>query len=291
MEIPEFSMRDLLEAAVHYGHTPRRWNAKMQPYIFGVRQGMHIIDLRKTMPMLQEALQEIYHVAAGGGRILFVATKRQAQKEIANAANRCGQYYVNFRWLGGMMTNWKTITNSILQLKDLDVSLALEDSSLTKKERLKLERKRDKLERALGGIREMSSLPDIVVVIDSIKESIAIKEANKLNIPVVAVVDTNSDPDGINFPVPGNDDALRSISLYCDLMAGAVLAGMEQSMIQNGEDLGAAVEADEEQSLQVKEGVESVDSVSGDGVAVGDSDAVSVPAASESDSVSDESKI
>ncbi len=253
MEFPEFTMRQLMEAGVHYGHTPRRWNAKMEPYIFGFRNGVHILDLRQTMPLLQKALQAVYEVGANGGRVLFVATKRQAQAEIAEAAQRCGQPYVNFRWLGGMMTNWQTITNSIQKLKNLDVQLADEALQLTKKERLKLTRDREKLERALGGIREMSGLPDIVVVIDSIKESIAIQEANKLGIPVVAVIDSNSDPDGIDYPVPGNDDALRSIKLYCDLMAQAVLAGLKQSVMQSGADTGEAENPDMEKVVEASE--------------------------------------
>ncbi len=247
MAIPEFSMRQLLEAGVHFGHTTRRWNPKMQPYIFGVRNGVHIIDLEQTVPMLHKALESVRDVAAGGGRILFVGTKRQASETIAETAGRCGQYFVNHRWLGGMLTNWKTISQSIKRLRDREKQLEEDDLGLTKKEMLRLTRERDKLERALGGIKEMGGLPDILFVVDTNKESIAVKEANKLNIPVVAVLDSNSDPDGITFPIPGNDDAMRAISLYCELMAGAVLDGLQQELMARAEDAGEAEEAPVEQ--------------------------------------------
>lgn len=239
MAMPTFSMRQLLEAGVHFGHTTRRWNPKMKPFLFGERNGIHIIDLEQSVPMLHAALQAIRDVAAGGGRVLFVGTKRQAQGIVAEAANKSGQYYVNHRWLGGMMTNWKTIANSIKRLKTLEEQ---DDLGVTKKERLNLEREKEKLDRALGGIKEMGNLPDIMFVIDTNKESLAIQEANKLGIPVVAILDSNSNPDGIDFPIPGNDDAMRAISLYCDLVTGAILDGLQQSMTESGVDVGESAE-------------------------------------------------
>ncbi len=242
MTAPTFSMRSLLEAGVHFGHTTRRWNPKMQPFIFGVRNGIHIIDLEQTVPMLHRALLAIRDVAAGGGRVLMVGTKRQASETVAEAAKRCGQYYVNHRWLGGMLTNWRTISQSIRRLRELDTRLASDVTGLTKKETLQLVRERDKLERALGGIKEMAGLPDILFIIDTNKENIAVAEANKLGIPVVAVVDSNSDPNGITYPVPGNDDALRAINLYCNLVVDAVIDGIQQEMQASGVDLGTASE-------------------------------------------------
>ncbi|MEM8587684.1 MAG: 30S ribosomal protein S2 [Pseudomonadota bacterium] len=239
MVMPTFTMRQLLEAGVHFGHNTRRWNPKMAPYIFGVRNGIHIINLEETVPLLGRALEAIREVVANNGRVLFVGTKRQAQERIAEAAKRSGQYYVNHRWLGGMLTNWKTISQSIRRLKEMDGQLEEGITGLTKKEQLQLTRERDKLERALGGIRDMGGLPDLLVVIDTNKESIAIQEANKLGIPVAAVVDSNSNPEGITFPVPGNDDALRAIDLYCDLATGAVLAGIEAALTTSGADVGA----------------------------------------------------
>jgi small subunit ribosomal protein S2 len=237
--MPTFTMRQLLEAGVHFGHNTRRWNPKMAPYIFGVRNGVHIINLEETVPMLSRALEAVRDVVANNGRVLFVGTKRQAQDRIADAARRSGQYFVNHRWLGGMLTNWKTISQSIKRLKDMDGQLEEGITGLTKKEQLQLTRERDKLERALGGIRDMGGLPDLIVVIDTNKESIAIQEANKLGIPVAGVVDSNSNPDGIAFPIPGNDDALRAIDLYCDLISGAVLAGIEAALSSSGTDVGA----------------------------------------------------
>jgi len=235
MAMPSFTMRQLLEAGVHFGHTTRRWNPKMRPFIFGERNGVHILDLEQTVPMLHRALEAVRDIAAGGGRVLFVGTKRQAADVLADAAKRCGQYYVNHRWLGGMLTNWKTISNSIKRLKELEGRLSEETVGLTKKELLGLQREREKLDRALGGIKEMAGLPDILFVIDTNKESIAIHEAGKLNIPVIAVIDSNCSPDGINFPVPGNDDAQRAIQLYCDLISGAVLDGLQKEFIGTGE--------------------------------------------------------
>ncbi len=243
MAMPEFTMRQLLEAGVHFGHHTKRWNPKMSPYIFGVRNGIHIIDLQQTMPLLYAALSAIREVTAAGGRILFVGTKRQASELIADAAGRCGQYFVNHRWLGGTLTNWKTITASIQRLRDLDETLDTEESGLTKKELLGLTREREKLQRALGGIKEMGGLPDILFVVDTNKESIAIKEAKKLNIPVVGIIDSNSDPDGISYAIPGNDDAIRSIALYCDLVSRAVLDGLQQEAIASGSDIGESEEA------------------------------------------------
>ncbi|CAK0773004.1 30S ribosomal subunit protein S2 [Azospirillaceae bacterium] len=253
MAMPTYSMRRLIEAGVHFGHHTRRWNPKMQPYLFGVRNGVHIIDLEQTSPMLHRAMTAVRDVVAGGGRVLFIGTKRQAQERVAEAARRCGQYYVNHRWLGGMLTNWKTISQSIRRLREMEDRLAEGQAGLTKKETLQLTRERDKLERALGGIKEMGGLPDILFIIDTNKESIAVKEANKLGIPVVAVIDSNSDPDGVAFPIPGNDDALRAIDLYCDLVSGAVLDGLQAEAVAAGIDVGA----DEEVSDVAPEGGEA----------------------------------
>ncbi|MCF8474755.1 MAG: 30S ribosomal protein S2 [Emcibacter sp.] len=242
MATPTFSMRQLLEAGVHFGHQAHRWNPKMKEYIFGARNKVHIINLSITVPLLHRALETVRDVTASGGRVLFVGTKRQASGPIAEAAKRCGQYYVNHRWLGGMMTNWQTISKSIKRLKELEVKLAEDTVGLTKKEILQMTRERDKLERALGGIKDMGGIPNILFVIDTNKEDLAILEANKLGIPVVAILDTNSDPSGILFPVPGNDDATRAIQLYCDLVSGAVLEGIQQEMTNKGVDLGAAAD-------------------------------------------------
>ena len=247
MAVPEFSMRQLLEAGVHFGHRTRRWNPKMAPYLFGVRNGIHIIDLQQTVPMLHAAMMAVRGAVAGGGRVLFVGTKRQASETVAESAKRCGQYYVNHRWLGGMMTNWRTISNSIKRLREVEEQIEDENVGLTKKELLRLTRERDKLERALGGIKEMGGLPDILFVIDTNKEAIAVAEATKLGIPVVAVVDSNSDPDGIDFPIPGNDDAIRAVSLYCDLMVGTVLDGIQQEMTAAGVDVGEGEDVSAEQ--------------------------------------------
>ena len=218
-----FSMRQLLEAGVHFGHQTRRWNPKMAQFLYGKHGGVHIIDLRQTVPMMHQALDAIKKVASQGGKVLFVGTKRQASDKVREAARLCGQYYVNHRWLGGTLTNWKTVTQSIKRLKELEEQLSGDTHGFTKKELLTLTRERDKLERALGGIKDMGGTPDILFVIDTNREEIAIKEANKLNIPVVAIIDSNSSPDGVDFPVPGNDDATRAIDLYCDIVAGAVL--------------------------------------------------------------------
>ncbi|HEY2539730.1 MAG TPA: 30S ribosomal protein S2 [Stellaceae bacterium] len=240
--VPTYTMRQLLEAGVHFGHHTRRWNPKMQPYIFGARNGIHVIDLEQTMPMLHQGLQAIRDAVAAGGRVLLVGTKRQAQEPIAEAAKRCGQYYVNYRWLGGMLTNFKTISQSIRRLRGLDERITAEQSGLTKRELLELTRSRDKLERALGGIKEMGGLPDILFVIDTNKEAIAVAEANTLRIPVVAILDSNSSPDGIAYPIPGNDDAMRAIHLYCDLVSSAVLDGLQAEAAASGVDIGARAE-------------------------------------------------
>jgi small subunit ribosomal protein S2 len=239
MAMPDFSLRQLLEAGVHFGHHTRRWNPRMSPFLFGVRNQVHIIDLQQTVPMLDRALREVRDVTARGGRVLFVGTKRAAAEHVAEAAKRCGQYYVNHRWLGGMLTNWKTITGSIKRLRQIDEMLAGDIQGLTKKEVLDITRDREKLERALGGIKEMGGLPDILFIIDTNKEKLAVEEANKLGIPLVAILDSNSDPEGVTYPIPGNDDAIRAITLYCDLIAGAVLDGISAEMAASGQDMGA----------------------------------------------------
>jgi len=243
MALPGFSMRQLLEAGAHFGHQTHRWNPKMKSFIFGERSNIHIIDLSQTVPLLHQALVKVREVAANGGRVLFVGTKRQASDPIAQAAQRCAQYYMNHRWLGGTLTNWRTISISITRLRELEGILDQEGGpqGLTKKEILMLTREREKLERSLGGIKEMGGTPDLIFVIDTNKEAIAILEAKRLNIPVVAVIDTNCDPDPIDFPIPGNDDAARAISLYCDLVADAVLDGISDSQASLGVDMGAAV--------------------------------------------------
>jgi small subunit ribosomal protein S2 len=246
MAMPDFSLRQLLEAGVHFGHHTRRWNPRMSPFLFGVRNQVHIIDLQQTVPMLDRALRAVRDVTAGGGRVLFVGTKRAAAEHVADAARRCGQYYVNHRWLGGMLTNWKTITGSIKRLRQIDEMLAGDTQGLTKKEVLEMTRDRDKLERSLGGIKEMGGLPDILFIIDTNKEKLAVEEANKLGIPVIAVLDSNSDPKGVTYPIPGNDDAIRAITLYCELISGAVLDGISQELQSSGQDIGAAEDLQDE---------------------------------------------
>ncbi len=242
MTVPEFSMRQLLEAGVHFGHQAHRWNPKMSEYIFGTRNNIHIIDLAQSVPMLHRALQAVSDTVANGGRILFVGTKRQAQDAIAEAAKRSAQYYVNSRWLGGTLTNWKTISQSISRLRKLEEMLSSgEAMGYTKKERLTLQRERDKLDRALGGIKDMGGLPDLLFVIDTNKEDIAIKEARRLSLPVAAVVDTNCNPDGITYVVPGNDDASRAITLYCDLAAKAAIDGISRAQGELGVDAAAPI--------------------------------------------------
>jgi small subunit ribosomal protein S2 len=249
MALPDYSMRQLLEAGVHFGHQKHRWNPKMAQYIYGVRNNIHIMDLAQTVPMLHRALEAVSNVVAGGGRVLFVGTKRQAAEPLTAAARRCAQYYVNARWLGGMLTNWKTISRSIQRLRELETLFAGETQGLTKKERLMLTREKDKLEKALGGIKDMGGVPDLLFVIDTNKEKIAIDEANRLGIPVVAVVDSNSDPNNIAYPVPGNDDAGRAITLYCDLIARAAIDGIGRAQGDAGIDIGAREEVLEEPAI------------------------------------------
>ncbi|QKV18099.1 30S ribosomal protein S2 [Oricola thermophila] len=259
MALPDYSMRQLLEAGVHFGHQTHRWNPKMSRYIFGARNNIHIIDLSQTVPLLHQALQIVSDTVANGGRVLFVGTKRQASEIVADSAGRCAQYYVNARWLGGMLTNWKTISNSIQRLRKVDEILSSEAQGFTKKERLNLEREREKLNRALGGIKDMGGTPDLMFVIDTNKEAIAIQEAKRLGIPVVAVVDSNSDPDLVDYPIPGNDDAARAISLYCDLVARAALDGIARQQGAAGVDIGESVEAPVEEVLAAEAPAETAD--------------------------------
>ena len=249
MTMPNYTMKELLEAGIHFGHQLNRWNPKMEPYLFGERNGIHIIDLQQTFPLINSALKVIRDIAAGGGRVLFVGTKRQAQKIISETAINSGQYYMNHRWLGGTLTNWKTISKSIVRLKNYDEILNKEDSGLTKKELVGIQRQRNKLEASLGGIKDMGGLPDALFVIDTNKEHIAIKEANVLKIPVIAVIDSNSNPDGVDFPIPGNDDATRAIAMYCKLISESILDGLQASFTSSGKDIG--------ESDQLKEQIDS----------------------------------
>ncbi|MBV9840352.1 MAG: 30S ribosomal protein S2 [Sphingomonadaceae bacterium] len=249
MAAPTVSMQALLEAGAHFGHQTHRWNPKMKPYIFGDRNGVHIIDLSQTVPLMARALEFVSSSVASGGKVLLVGTKRQAQEPIADAARRAGQHYVNHRWLGGMLTNWKTISQSIKRLKSLEEQLGGDTAGLTKKEVLQLTRERDKLEMSLGGIRDMGGVPDVMFVIDANKEELAIKEANTLGIPVVAILDSNVSPDGIAFPIPANDDASRAIRLYCDAIAEAASKGNQGGRSQRGEDFGAMEEPPAEEAL------------------------------------------
>ncbi len=245
MALPEFTMRQLLEAGVHFGHHTRRWNPKMRQYIFGVRNGVHIMDLQQTTPLLRDSLKAMRDIVANGGRVLFVGTKHQAAGKVAESAKRCGQYYVNHRWLGGMMTNWKTMSGSIARLRELETILASPELSAQrpKKELLMLSREREKLELSIGGIKEMGGQPDAMFIIDTTKEDIAVAEANKLGIPVFAIVDSNANPDGVDYLIPGNDDALRAIELYCNLFADAVIDGLQAEVAGKGKkDPGAAVD-------------------------------------------------
>ena len=242
MALPEFTMRQLLEAGVHFGHQTHRWNPKMRNYIYGSRNGIHIIDLSQTVPLLHQALVAVADTVAKGGRVLFVGTKRSAAEQVADAAKRSAQYYVNSRWLGGTLTNWKTISHSIKTLRTTDDTLGKENSGLTKRELLELTRTKEKLDKALGGIKDMGGVPDLLFVIDTNKEQIAIKEANRLGIPVIAVIDTNSDPAGVTYPIPGNDDAGRAVALYCDLISRACIEGISLAQSGSGVDIGAAEE-------------------------------------------------
>ncbi len=250
MDLPSFSMRELIDAGVHFGHKTKRWNPRMAPFIYGTRNDIHIIDLQQTVPMLHRALSAVRATVSKNGRILFVGTKRQASEEIAAAAKRCGQYYVDNRWLGGMLTNWSTIQNSIRQLRKYEELLADPHSGLTKKEILNTQRYRDKLERSLGGIRDMGGKPDLLFIIDTNREELAVKEAQKLGIPIVAIIDTNCSTDGIDFPIPGNDDATRAIKLYCKLISDAALSGLQQSLGGKDVDFGASEDAAEMEATE-----------------------------------------
>ena len=250
MALPTFTMREMLEAGVHFGHSTRRWNPKMEPFIFGARNKTHILDLQQTMPMFHQALQALSDVTSRGGRVLFVGTKRAAAEKIAETARNCGQYYVNHRWLGGMLTNWSTVSQSIRRLRDLEARFESgEINQLTKKETLQLTREQEKLERTLGGIKEMGGIPDMLFILDTNKEAIAVQEANRLGIPVVAVVDSNASPDGVDYIVPGNDDAMRAITFYCELVQAAVLDGLQTELMKSGGDAGAAIDAPAEPAL------------------------------------------
>ena len=274
MSHPTFTMRQLLEAGVHFGHHTRRWNPKMAPYIFGKRNNIHIINLEKTVPMLYEALDAIQSIAKNGGKFLFVGTKRSASDLIAQAATNCGQYYVNHRWLGGMLTNWETVSNSIKKLKSLEERIETgEINSLTKKERLQIERQKEKLDLNLGGIKNMNGTPDAMFIVDTNKESIAILEANNLNIPVFAICDTNSNPSGVNYPIPGNDDALRAISLYCDLVAASILKGLESNLEQSGVDVGESEVIAEDSLIQEIDQNNMTEDASAEPIASDDNDA------------------
>jgi small subunit ribosomal protein S2 len=242
MATVNFTMRQLLEAGVHFGHQTHRWNPKMGSYIYGVRNGIHVLDLSQTVPLLHQALQLVTDTVAKGGRVLFVGTKRSAAQEIAESAKRCAQYYVNARWLGGMLTNWKTISASIKTLRKIDDTIEKQGVGFKKREVLDMARNKAKLEKALGGIKDMGGVPDLLFVIDTNKEANAIKEANRLGIPVIAIIDSNSNPEGVNYPIPGNDDAARAVALYCDLISKAVIEGISQSGQHSGIDAGAAVE-------------------------------------------------
>jgi small subunit ribosomal protein S2 len=251
-------MKELLEAGIHFGHQKNRWNPKMEPYLFGERNGIHIIDLQQTFPLINTALKVLRDVGANGGRVLFVGTKRQAQSILAETAISSGQYYMNHRWLGGTLTNWKTISKSIVRLKSYDDILKKEDTGLTKKELVGIEKQRTKLEASLGGIKDMGGLPDALFVIDTNKEHIAITEANTLKIPVIAILDSNSNPDGVDFPIPGNDDATRSIALYCKLASEAILDGLQATFSAAGKDLGASEEIKESKTVIKPKGIDSV---------------------------------
>lgn len=252
MSLPQVTIRQLMEAGVHFGHHKRRWNPKMEQFIFGVRNNIHIIDLDQTLPLLQNALNAVKECAANGGRILFVGTKRQASSIVADYAKKCGQYYINHRWLGGTLTNWKIVSLSIKKLKELETHLQSNIDKLSKKEVLSLMRQKEKLELALGGIKDMGGLPNIIFVIDTNKEKTAIEEAKKLRIPVIAIVDTNSEHEGINYPIPGNDDATRAIELYCDLVSQSILEGLQKQIASSGVDIGASTNIPEEVVVEVE---------------------------------------
>ena len=259
MALPTFTMRQMLEAGVHFGHSTRRWNPKMEPYIFGERNKTHILDLQQTQPMLHAALRALSDVTSRGGRVLFVGTKRAAAEKIAETAQNCGQYYVNHRWLGGMLTNWTTVSQSIRRLREVEARFESgEIAQVSKKEALQITREQDKLERTLGGIKEMGGIPDMLFILDTNKEAIAVQEANRLGIPVVAVVDSNANPDGVDYLIPGNDDAMRAITFYCELVQAAVLDGLQTELMESGGDAGEAVEAPAEPTLEVGSEIEAM---------------------------------
>lgn len=254
MALPDYSMSELLEAGAHFGHQKHRWNPKMEPFIFGVRNNIHILDLSQTIPLLHRALTAVRDVTKSGGRILFVGTKRQGQEIIANAANDCAQYYMNHRWYGGTLTNWKTISNTIKRLRTIEDLLDNDDlSGLTKKELLKLNREKEKLDTSIGGIKDMGGLPDLIFVLDTVKEQIAIQEATKLNIPIAAIIDSNSNPDGVTYPIPGNDDSTKSISLFCDLISKAALDGIAQSQNETSTDSETAPKVTKNKNVKTKD--------------------------------------
>ena len=254
MALPDYSMSELLEAGAHFGHQKHRWNPKMEPFIFGVRNNIHILDLSQTIPLLHRALTAVRDVTKSGGRILFVGTKRQGQEIIANAANDCAQYYMNHRWYGGTLTNWKTISNTIKRLRTIEDLLDNDDlSGLTKKELLKLNREKEKLDTSIGGIKDMGGLPDLIFVLDTVKEQIAIQEATKLNIPIAAIIDSNSNPDGVTYPIPGNDDSTKSISLFCDLISKAALDGIAQSQNETSTDTETAPKVTKNKNVKTKD--------------------------------------
>ena len=254
MALPDYSMSELLEAGAHFGHQKHRWNPKMEPFIFGVRNNIHILDLSQTIPLLHRALTAVRDVTRSGGRILFVGTKRQGQEIIANAANDCAQYYMNHRWYGGTLTNWKTISNTIKRLRTIEDLLDNDDlSGLTKKELLKLNREKEKLDTSIGGIKDMGGLPDLIFVLDTVKEQIAIQEATKLNIPIAAIIDSNSNPDGVTYPIPGNDDSTKSISLFCDLISKAALDGIAQSQNETSTDTETAPKVTKNKNVKTKD--------------------------------------
>jgi len=281
MAIPTFTMRQLLEAGVHFGHHTRRWNPRMEPFIFGQRNGVHILDLQQTVPLLGRALEAMRDTVSKGGRVLFVGTKRVAAEKIAETARGCGQYYVNHRWLGGMLTNWATVSQSIRRLRELEARLESDEMhQLGKKEILQLNRECEKLQLTLGGIKEMGGLPDMLFILDTNKEDIAVLEANKLGIPVVAVIDSNASPDGVDYPIPGNDDAMRAITLYCELAQGAILDGLQAELMAGGADLGEAVEAPVEPAVAAEDATAEQTQVE----AVADaSDAPAIETASDTD--------
>lgn len=254
MALPDYSMSELLEAGAHFGHQKHRWNPKMEPFIFGVRNNIHILDLSQTIPLLHRASTAVRDVTKSGGRILFVGTKRQGQEIIANAANDCAQYYMNHRWYGGTLTNWKTISNTIKRLRTIEDLLDNDDlSGLTKKELLKLNREKEKLDTSIGGIKDMGGLPDLIFVLDTVKEQIAIQEATKLNIPIAAIIDSNSNPDGVTYPIPGNDDSTKSISLFCDLISKAALDGIAQSQNETSTDTETAPKVTKNKNVKTKD--------------------------------------